>query len=62
MALTCQFLQQVPCFYTIHFDVGIDVDVDENFVDRHINLDDHLVAGPTRQFLQQVSFVCFSNC
>ena len=34
-ALTCQFLQQVPCFYKIFFDVGIDVDVDVdvNFVD-----------------------------
>ena len=55
MALTCQFLQQVPCFYTIHFDVGIDVDVDVdvNFVD----LDDYLLAALTCQFLQQVS--CF---
>ena len=53
VALTCQFLQQVPCFYTIHFDVGIDVDVDVNFVD----LDDYLLAALTCQFLQQVS--CF---
>ena len=45
---------------SFHFDVGIDVDVDENFVD--VDIDDHLMAGPTRQFLQQVSFVCFSDC
>ena len=32
---------------SLHFDVGIDFDVDEHIVCLDIDLDDHIVAGPT---------------